>query len=366
MSGVFEALLLGWGAALVGAAIGAASSQAIDPSSSFRLGTQFLLWQFGGLALSAVLPTSRERGAHVSRARRSVRRVGVAIRVGVVVVALVAVFGAARTIRTDFDLAFAGLTIIPLLVVVGVIVTGAASRWIVGGLGSLPGCRAVAAIAARYRAPATVRIVLVASVTVATAAAILGASVEARPETNRVLAQRLARLPVLPRNVALIRLDPTGLAALDPNAAPALSQSDAKNLRAAITRAVPSAQTIELRDVGAVASNLFCEGCNSGPLVVADARLRSIYGTDAKYAPEGGGRLPISHDRATATSGRVLHAGTPARCACARRAGGQAPATGEVHGSGVLRGSASDGRLTAHRDEGAQCVPALVRAAHSR
>lgn len=287
MCAVVEALVIGLLPAILGGGLGTALSHAIGSGSSSRAGTGFLAWQACGLALAACLPTTRPRGRRRSTTRRALFGTGIAIRVLVVTLALAAMFGIVRGVRTDWDLGIAGFFVIPLLVVVGVIVTGAASRWIVGGLGRIRSCRALGAIAARYRVPGTVRLVIVASVTVATVAAILGASVEARPETKRLLAERLAHLPVLPGNVALLRLDATGLAALEPSSSRAFIPSELKQLRAAISEVVPHAQTIELRHVGAVASAFFCDECTNGPVIVADPRLRSIYGGNAEFPAPG-------------------------------------------------------------------------------
>jgi hypothetical protein len=291
LSGVIEALLLAWVPALVGGLIGVAWLAVRPGHTAFGDGPAFVLWQLGVLGLAAGLPTSRERGIRRSRTGRLVSRLGIALRVVVLGVALAFMYGTARGVRTDFDLAFAGAFILLLLALVGVIVTGPVLRWVVAGLTHVKPCRDVAVIAARFRPQGTVRLVIVAAVTVATAAAILGASVEARPDLQHAVEAELARVPVLPGNVALVRLDPTGIAGLDRNFVPSFTPAQLTALRAAVARAVPGAEIIELRGLGQASAGLLdCDPCLTGAhvvFVIADPRLRAIYHAAARYPIAG-------------------------------------------------------------------------------
>src|SRR5207245_2988627 len=141
-------------------------------------------------------------------------------------------------------------------------------RWFARLLARVPRSRAIAAIASRHRAAGTVRLVIVVAVTIATAAAILGASVEARPDVAHLVDDELARLPVLPSDVALLRLEPKGLAAFAPERRwPSFDRHELTALRGAVTRAVPGGELIALRDLGMkIASDSIPCDCVAAPL----------------------------------------------------------------------------------------------------
>ncbi|MGO9875924.1 MAG: FtsX-like permease family protein, partial [Acidimicrobiia bacterium] len=254
-----------------------------------------VLWQLGLLAIAACLPTTRLRASKRSRTRRVMSGAGVGVRVGIVALARLLMLSQASGVRSDFDLSLTGGRVVLLLVIVGLIVTGPTSNWAVRALGNVPMCRSVVAIAARHRTPATVRFVIVAAVTLATVFAVLGASVQARPDTQHLLDERLARLPVLPRNVALMRLNPVAQPTTPfqfsfPAFAPGFTGSDLNGVRVAIARAVPGAEIVELHSLGervtsnAVAFAPDCNPCDFGPYIIADARLRDVYGGPARYS----------------------------------------------------------------------------------
>jgi hypothetical protein len=301
MAGSVEALIVAWVATLAGGLVGLVVLYATATHAVFGDGVAVVLWQFGLLAIAACLPTTRFRASKRTRTRRVMSAAGVGARVAIVVCALLLMVSLASGIRSDFDLSLTGALIVLLLVVVGLIVTGPTSNWAVHALGNLPVCRSIVAIAARHRTPATVRFVIVAAVTLATVFAVLGASVQARPDTQHLLDERLARLPVLPRNVALMRLNPdteaTSFRVSFPSFAPGLTGSELNGIRGAIARTVPGAEIIELHSLGERITSATpttsrfpvnstfpgCNPCDFGPYIIADARLRDVYGGPARY-----------------------------------------------------------------------------------
>jgi len=300
MSGSVEALILAWVGALAGGLVGIVAVHATATHAAFGDGIAVLPWQLGVLSFAACLPTTRLRAPKRTRIRSAVSGAGVVTRVGIVAFALLVMLNAARGVRSDFDLSLTGALVVPLLVIVGLIVTGPASNWAVHALGNVPIFRSIVAIAARSRTPATVRFVIVAAVTLATVFAVLGASVQARPDTQHLLDERLARLPVLPRNVALMRLnsdaDATSFLSF-PSFAPGFTGSELNGIRVAIARAVPGAEVIELDSLGEritaktpatsrlPVNSTFpgCNPCDFGRYIIADARLRDVYGGPARY-----------------------------------------------------------------------------------
>jgi len=300
MSGAVEALIVAWVAVLAGGLVGLVVLYASATHAAFNEGVTVVLWQLGLLAIVACLPTTRFRASKRTRTRRVMSAAGVGARVAIVVCALLLMLSLASGIRTDFDLSLAGALIVLLLVIVGLIVTGPASNWAVDTLGNVPIFRSIVAIAARHRTPATVRFVIVAAVSLATVFAVLGASVQARPDTQHLLDERLARLPVLPPNIALMRLNPeaeaTSFSFSFPAFAPGLTGSELNGIRVAIARAAPGAEVIELHSLGErittkVGTSRYpvtstfpgCNPCDVGPYIIADARLRDVYGGPARY-----------------------------------------------------------------------------------
>jgi hypothetical protein len=217
-----------------------------------------------------------------------------------------ATFGIASTIRTDWDLALAGLVIVFLLAVVGTIVTGPIAHLLTRATRRLPAGRGISAIATRHRTPGTVQLVIVVAVTIAITAAILGASVEARPDVEHVADATLARLPALPRNVALIRVEPAGLRAFDPKFRPSFDPAQLIALRRGLTDVVPGATVIALRDLGVAAgSDASCPSCTDARVIVEDPRLRSVYGGDRRY--------PVPTESGERPAGLRAHAATRVR-----------------------------------------------------
>ncbi len=285
MSGSVEALIVAWMGALAGGLVGIVVVHATATHAAFGDGVPVVLWQLGLLAIASCLPTTRLRASKRTRIDSAMPGASVGARVAIVVFALLLMLGGARSVRTDSGLSLTGAWVVPLLIIVGLIVTGPASNWAVHALGNVPICRSIDAIAARHRTPATVRFVIVAAVTVATVFAVLGASVQARPDTQHLLDEQLARLPVLPRNVALMRLNPDAQATSFlsiPAFAPGLTSSELNDIRVAIANAVPGAEVIELHSLGerVTSSSTFpgCNPCDFGPYIIADARLRDVYG----------------------------------------------------------------------------------------
>ena len=144
----------------------------------------------------------------------------------------------------------------------------------------------------------------------------LGSSIAARPETLLALERRLDRLPVLPANVALVRLDPDRpltLLSLDVNGFNRRQLDPA--LRRALASVAPGAERIELRHLDVVSFDLL------GPYIVEEPRLASIYGDGLRSSSPtgvaGSNRTPVSD----ATS-RVL---APDDLALLLEKGGQLP-----------------------------------------
>jgi hypothetical protein len=280
-AGTAEALLLGWVGTLAGAAVGVVplvqnSTTGLDWRSAF------VAAQLGWLTLAACLPTRRDRTGATSHIRAAARTAGIVVRAFLVVAALVLVFGAATAINSSIELALAGTFILALVALIGLLVSRPLTDAIVRAFAREKHLRPSGAIATRHRTPGTVRLVIAAAVTTATAVAILGASVEARPETERLLEHRLAQLPVLPRNVALVRLEPINLLSILAGNRAFMHTEVSTELRVAVGRAVPGAEVIELRNLPVVSFNLF--GSSSGrPVVVEEPRLAAIYGNSPTY-----------------------------------------------------------------------------------
>jgi len=183
-------------------------------------------------------------------------------------------------IRSDFDLALSGLLIMLLLIIFGVTVSGPVTRWLVQGTGRLRAGRAPGAIAARHHEPATVRLVIVVAVALAAASTILGASVEARPDTVHIVDSKLARLPVLPANTVLLQLGPAGIGVFAPEREwPSFDRHELDALHRAVRRAVPDAEPVTLHglDAAITAQDTPCF-CSSVPVIVEEPRLTAIYG----------------------------------------------------------------------------------------
>jgi hypothetical protein len=300
-AGTAEALLLGWVGTLAGAAVGVIPLVQ-NSTSGLDWRSAYVVAQLGWLTLAACLPTRRDRTGATSHIRAAAQITGIVGRAVLVVAALLVAFGAATTINSSIELAIGGIFILALVALAGLVVSGPLADAIVRALAREKHLRPSGAIATRHRTPGTVRLVIAAAVTTATAVAILGASIEARPETERLLDDRLAQLPVLPRNVALIRLEPTdSLAFL--GGSPAFTHTEVSaELRAAVGRVVPGAEVIELRNLPVVSlkpfsscslvlptncsANLFCSSCGR-PMIVAEPRLRAIYGSSATYPSLG-------------------------------------------------------------------------------
>ncbi len=282
-AGTMEALLLGWTATLVGATVGltvlVAGSTALDWQPAYVLG------QLGLVAVAACLPTRRAQ-RRASATRNVVERsLSIVIRVFLVALLLAQAFAVAASIESGWTLALGGALIVASVTLVGLVVSGPLAEGLVRVLARLRPFQPVGAIAIRYRTPGTVRLVIAAAVVVATGVAVLGASVEARPETERLLDERLAQLPVLPPNVALVRLEleQSPLFGGDRNAARA---ELSPQVRAAIASAVPGADVIELHHLEAQTFALFCRDCGHA-VVVAEPRLHKIYGSGPIYAAPG-------------------------------------------------------------------------------
>jgi len=292
MAATIEAILVAWVPALVGGLVGLALLQARGSHAAFGDGAVFLPWQLGALGLGACLPTSRAPKPR-DLAGGAIPTAGRMLSGCLAAFALVSMFGLAVQIRTDLDLSLNGLFIIVMLVLVGVVGSEPISRGLFDLLGRVRPGRAIAAMGLRQRSPVTVRLVVVGAVTIATATTILGASVQARPDTAHALGQRIAKLPVLPRDVALLRVEPAsaGRAASRPQ----FTAGDVALVHTAINRLIPNAETIPLRALapGSRSAASLCPSCESDSVVVADPRLRSIYGGAARYpAPQAFALFP--------------------------------------------------------------------------
>jgi hypothetical protein len=272
---------------------------AVGRTSAF-LAAQLLL-----LTLAAGASTGRVRARPRPAVQRAARTTGVLARIAFVAVALATAHDSAIEIRNDSGLQWSGTFIVTVLVIVGMIVTGLAVPGAIGVIGRAPRLGPLAAVATGYRIPRMARLVVTSAMTVAIAAAILGASIEARPERLVTLDERLARLPALPANVALVRLDRTRSAeflSLAPD--PFLRSELTPELRARLKSSVPGAEIIELRHLELQSSPSFLcsEDCTPVPIVEANPRLRSIYGTDAT--------LPVAENLSKASGGPLPAAPT--------------------------------------------------------
>lgn len=303
MSGTVEALVLGWGATLLGALVGLVARVATGADGSGGRAAGYIAVQMALLTVAAAAPTSRI-GLRAQRARTT-RALGVGTRAVIVTLSVAAMFATAVRITSDFDLAIGGSVIITLLSLVGVLISGLVPSWVIRALGRVPRLAPAAAIAQRHRTPATVRAVIAAAFAFAVATSVLGSSIGARPETLIALERRLDRLPVLPANVALVRLDPDqplALLSLDVNGFNRRQLDPA--LRRALASVAPGAERIELRHLDVVSVDLLCD-CPSGPYIVEEPRLASIYGDGLRSSSPtgvaGSNRTPV----ADATS-RVL------------------------------------------------------------
>ncbi len=188
----------------------------------------------------------------------------------------------AVSIDSGWTLALTGALIIPLVTFVVLSIADPFAGGVVRTLSRTTALRPLGAIATRHRTPATVRLVVVAAVVVAAGVSILGASVEARPDRERLLDRRLAQLPVLPPNLALVRIEPERPFFFGGGDKASERAELSPELRTTLTSAIPHSTTIVLHHLEAVPFTLFCDDCNR-PVVVAEPKLRRIYGSDLVY-----------------------------------------------------------------------------------
>ncbi len=287
-AGAVEALAVGWVAVVVGTSAGLLGQRAAGGSGGAW--SAFLAAQLVAVAVAAGLPTATPVvGTRRSRLSWVIQGGGTAARVLACAAALVSARSLVIDVRTDLEVAVAGALTIALLAFVGLLAAEPATRLVISAVARLPRCGSLDPLARRHRVPGAARLVIVAAVGVATATSILGASIEARPETWQLLDAKLAELPVLPSGVALVSLEPDGrptIGGLEPDAQQRAEL--APGLRSELAASVPGAAVIELRHLGAQRSLLCVSDCEPGPFVVAEPRLRSIYGNDARYpAPPG-------------------------------------------------------------------------------
>lgn len=268
-----EVLLVTWGAAAAGILLGL-TFRLISGGGAGRAvaATTALLALLAG---AAALPGPRRTPP---RAARITRWSGTGARIVAATLTLAAAWSVARSIRTDFELAIGGALVVGLVTLAAAAVTGDLARLAARPARRIPATAAAAAVASRTRVPLPVRLVLAVAVSVTAGTAILGASLERRPETRRAEAARLGRLPVLPPEVALVGLEPADVAAFDRDG---LVRPDDRqlpeDLPGALAGAVPGAEVVPLHHVSLPAP--FCLGdCVAGPVVVSEPRLARVYG----------------------------------------------------------------------------------------
>ncbi len=273
-----EAVMLGWGGALVGACLGLAP--VVLRSDEIRWRWLYLPALLGVLAIAACLPTRREAKSKGLRRTRATTRVvlGVALAVGAITGAFIV-----ATLRIDdsFSLSIAGLCVVALLTTASLLLSGLASERIVRALAHVGRITPLSAIAERRKTPMTVRLVIAVAIVLVAGTSILGASVGARPETERELDARLARLPVLPPNVALLSAGlplESYLYFRPVPSSPSIGVTPA--VRRAARSAVPGARIIPIYRVDELGCALECEN----PHIVADPRLREVYGQEPTFS----------------------------------------------------------------------------------
>ncbi len=196
--------------------------------------------------------------------------------------AITGAFMIATLLRIDdsFSLSIAGLCVVALLTTASLLLSGLASERIVRVLAHVGRVAPLSAIAERRKTPMTVRLVIAVAIVLVAATAILGASVGARPETERELDARLARLPVLPPNVALLSAGLPLESFLYFRAVPSPTNIEVTPaLQRAARNAVPGARIIPIYRVEELGCVFVCEN----PHIVADPRLREIYGRESTF-----------------------------------------------------------------------------------
>ncbi len=296
LAGTVEALLLGSVAMLGGTAFAVAPLVA-GSEADWRLG--YLAIQAGLLVVAALLPTRRHtRRVRVRRVRAGTSGV---LRFAIAAGAVGGAFAiaAASTIDTSIELAVAGFLVVVLLTIAGLVVSGLAPERVVDTLAWLGHVTPLSAISERRRAPLTVRLVIVVAIALVASTSILGASVAARPETEQLVDAELARLPVLPANVALISFD-TPLSSFLAYGLRESQSESTKELTPAVRRAADTAvagsHIIPVYHVDEKGCLFACEN----PHVVADPRFREIYGDGPTFSVDepiiagSGGRFDMN------------------------------------------------------------------------
>jgi hypothetical protein len=273
-----EAVMLGWGGALVGACLGLAPVVLRSDPIRWRWG--YLPALLGVLAIAACLPTRRE--AKSKRLRRTRTSASVVLGAALAAGAITGAFMIA-TLRIDdsLSLSIAGLCVVALLTTASLLLSGLASERIVRVLAHVGRVTPLSAIAERRKTPMTVRLVIAVAIVLVAATSILGASVGARPETERELDARLARLPVLPPNVALLSAGLPLESYLYFRPVPSTTSTGVTPIvQRAARNAVPGARIIPIYRVDELGCALVCEN----PHIVADPRLREVYGQEPTFS----------------------------------------------------------------------------------
>ncbi len=207
-----------------------------------------------------------------------------------IVVALLFALGGVKSIGTGRELAVDGLLIVALVTVADVAATGQPFTYVVRLFERLRATRPLVPSVLRRNTPLVARAVTAAAITVGLGAAMLGASVGARPDTEAQLQHALAALPTLPADTALVRLDPKATAPTTPRStfAKALRVSMSPELRASVANAIPGATVTELRGVGTYYEAgkarlaMTCPSC-AASIVEQNDMLKDLYDSKPKY-----------------------------------------------------------------------------------
>jgi hypothetical protein len=268
-----EALLLGWGGVLLGTAVVIVPLVVMAEQLSWRMG--YAGAQLAVIAVAACLPTVRTRSAGMRRAQKATRAVGVLLSAVIAAFLAVQAYAIAVSIDDSFGLALGGFLVLVSLTLAIALVTGPLNDGAMRALATVRPARALHALCQGRRFPAAIRFVVVLAIVVVATTSVLGASVEARPEADRTFDRRLVQLPVVPADVAMIRL----------STPPSPTEGADANLSAdvidAVRAAVPGAELIPLHRLPE--APLSCAfGC-SGRFIVSDPRLRAVFGDGPTY-----------------------------------------------------------------------------------
>jgi hypothetical protein len=207
----------------------------------------------------------------------------------IIAVTLLFALGGVTNINSGRELTVDALLIVLLVTVADVAATGRPFAYVVRLFERWRATRPLVPTVLRRNTPVVTRAVTAAAITIGLGAAILGASVGARPDTEAQLQRALAALPALPANTALVRLDPSPTATTSrPQYGARLREGMSPELRDALANAIPGANVIELRGVGSyyeagsAHQTMTCPTCEPS-IVEQNDRLKDLYSTKPKY-----------------------------------------------------------------------------------